>query len=77
MASKTIQDRLLSVQETASFLGCSPRQVHRLRSSQKLCPDLKVGGSVRIRLSTLIEWLDMNCPDRKTFQAMQRAERPR
>ena len=74
MASERIEDRLLSVRETARLLGCSSRNVHRLRTSQKLCPELKVGGSVRIRLSTLIEWLDMNCPDRKTFLARKGAK---
>ena len=69
MASETIEDRLLSVRETSKLLGISTRQLHRLRNTHKLCPDLKVGGSIRIRLSTLIEWLDMNCPDRATFLA--------
>lgn len=73
MTNEVITDRLLSVRETAKFLGISARQVHRLRSSQRICPNLMVGGSVRFRLSTLTEWLDMNCPNRREFEAMQQA----
>jgi len=54
MASATIQDRLLSIRETAKMLGVSARQVHRLKSAGKLCPSLMVGGSVRFRLSKML-----------------------
>ena len=67
MANETITDRLLSVRETAKLLGISARQVHRLRSAQKICPSLMVGGSVRFRLSTLTDWLNMSCPNQKEF----------
>ena len=69
MTNEVITDRLLSVRETAAFLGISTRQVHRLRSSQRICPNLMVGGSVRFRLSTLTEWLNMSCPNQKHFLA--------
>ena len=69
MTNETITDRLLSVRETAKFLGISARQVHRLRSSQKICPNLMVGGSVRFRLSTLTDWLNMSCPTQREFLA--------
>ncbi len=75
METETITDRLLSVRETAKFLGISTRQVHRLRSAQKVCPNLMVGGSVRFRLSTLTEWLNMSCPDRKEFIARMEAKK--
>ena len=70
--SETIADRLLSVKETAKFLGISARQVHRLRCSQKICPNLMVGGSVRFRLSTLTEWLNLSCPNQMEFLASQK-----
>lgn len=69
MGTEIITDRLLSVRETAKFLGISTRQVHRLRSSQRICNNLMVGGSVRFRLSTLTEWLNMSCPNQREFQA--------
>ena len=67
MTTETIQERLLSVRDTAKLLGVSARQVHRLRSSQRICPSLMIGGSVRFRLSTLTEWLNMSCPNQKEF----------
>ncbi len=73
MANEEITDRLLSVKETAKFLGISSRQVHRLRSAQKMCPSLMVGGSVRFRLSKLTEWLNMSCPNLKEYLARQEA----
>ena len=69
MTSDTIQDRLVSVKDTAKLLGISARQVHRLRSSQRICPSLMVGGSVRFRLNTLTEWLNMSCPNQQEFEA--------
>jgi len=72
MTSDAIQDRLLSVRDTAKLLGISARQVHRLRSSQRICPSLMVGGSVRFRLSTITEWLNMSCPSQEEF--LQRKE---
>ncbi|MHC4495137.1 MAG: helix-turn-helix domain-containing protein [Planctomycetota bacterium] len=74
MASTTIQDRLLSIRETANMLGISARQVHRLRSDGKLCPSLMVGGSVRIRLSTLTDWLDLGCPSKEEFEARKEVD---
>ena len=74
MANETITDRLLSVRETAKFLGISTRQVHRLRGSQQICKNLVVGSLVRFRLSTLTEWLNMSCPNQKEFLAIQEAE---
>ena len=74
MANETITDRLLSVRETAKFLGVSTRQVHRLRSAQKICKNLMVGGSVRFRLSTLTDWLNMSCPNLREFETRKEAE---
>ena len=74
MENETITDRLLSVRETAKFLGISTRQVHRLRSSHRICPNLMVGCSVRFRLSTLTEWLNMSCPNQREFLARQEVE---
>ena len=74
MANETITDRLLSVRETATYLGISTRQVHRLRSSQRICKNLMVGGAVRFRLSTLTDWLNMSCPNQKEFLARKESE---
>ena len=74
MASERIEERLLNVRETAQVLGISPRQVHRLRSAGRICPFLKVGGSVRVRMSTLTDWLNMNCPNLEEFLVRKEAE---
>ena len=74
MTIEAIQDRLLSVRDTAKLLGCSSRQIHRLRSSHRICPDLRIGGSVRFRLSTLTEWLNMSCPSQQEFIARKESE---
>ena len=74
MASDNISEKLLNVRETAAVLGISTRQVHRLRSAGRICPFLKVGGSVRVRASTLTDWLNMYCPNLDEFKARKEAE---
>jgi len=67
--NKTFQ--LLSAKELAAKLLLSARTVWRLRSAGKLPRPICVGGSVRWRLSDIQQWLDMDCPDQRTFDAMR------
>ncbi len=66
--------QLLSAKELAAKLLLSARTVWRLRSSGKLPKPVPVGGSVRWRLSDIQRWLDMDCPDQRSFEAIRGGE---
>jgi predicted DNA-binding transcriptional regulator AlpA len=55
------------------MLGLSKRQIFRLNAAGKIPAPVKIGGSVRWRLSDIELWLEMGCPDRKTFEARQQS----
>ena len=62
--------QLLSAKELAGKLLLSARTVWRLRSSGKLPKPVHVGNSIRWRQSDITFWLEKNCPDQRTFDAM-------
>lgn len=50
---------LLSVKEVCAYLGVSRRTFQTWRSGNKLpCPDLRVGRTIRYKVSTLRAWVD-------------------
>lgn len=55
-------------------LALSKRQIFRLNSCGRIPAPVKIGGSVRWRISDVELWLEWNCPDRKTFEARKEAE---
>ncbi len=59
---------LMNAAAVGEMLCLSKRQVFRLRSYGKLPRPIKIGGSIRWRSSDIELWLDMDCPDQKTFE---------
>jgi predicted DNA-binding transcriptional regulator AlpA len=67
------KERLLTAKAVGEMLSLSKRQIFRLNSSGKLPAPIRIGGSVRWAESTIAAWLKVGAPDRKTFEAMQKA----
>lgn len=53
-------DEVLTVEETAKFLKMTPHTVYQLekRQDEKRLPSFRVGGSIRFRKLTLLEWIE-------------------
>ena len=63
--------QLLTAKELGALLNLSKRQIFRLNSSGKIPAPIRIGGSVRWANSTIEIWINMGCPDRQAFEAMQ------
>lgn len=57
-------DRLLSLRETAEYLGVTEHTIYQWRYQGTGPTGLKVGGRVRYRLSEIEAWLDANADSR-------------
>lgn len=68
-------DRLLTAKMLGERLSLSKRQVHRLNSAGRIPKPLRIGGSVRWAKGTIAKWLEAGAPDRKTFEAMEEADK--
>jgi len=66
--------RLLTAKELADILSTSVRSVWRYRASGKLPQPMMVGSSCRWRQSDIHQWLNLDCPDMKTFKAIIQTE---
>ncbi len=60
--------RLLTAGDLAKRLRISLRQVRKLHSEALVPAPIRLGRSVRWRLSEIGEWIQANCPDRKTWE---------
>lgn len=69
--------QLLTVADLAELLAVSVRTIHRLNSSGKIPAPLRVGGQLRFKNSEVAAWIEENCPDRKTWEAMKQNGRER
>ena len=58
---------LLTVGAVAQILNLSKRTIHRLNCTGKIPSPVKISGSIRWRQSDIDHWIDLGCPDRKTF----------
>src|SRR5262245_55301472 len=74
------QPLLVGADQAASLLGVSAT-FYRLRAAGKIGPsEVRLGGSVRWRLSELQEWVAAGCPGSKEWRsrrAAQHSGRPR
>ena len=61
--------QLLNAKELAGKLLLSTRMVWRLRSAGKLPRPVYGGASIRWRLSDINRWMELDCPDERTFHA--------
>ncbi|AQQ09639.1 putative transcriptional regulator [Sedimentisphaera cyanobacteriorum] len=71
MKTQEIGQKLLTAKAVSEMLSLSKRQIFRLNCCGKMPAPIRIGGSVRWANSTIQSWIDMGCPDRQTFEAMQ------
>lgn len=72
---KITEERLLTAQAVAEKLSLSKRAIFRMKSAGLICSSLTVGrGAIRWRESDIDGWIAMDCPDRKTFEAMRETQ---
>lgn len=71
MNNTVYTERLLSAKTLGEMLSLSKRQVFRLNSSGKVPAPVRIGGSVRWRQNDIEQWISLDCPERKQFEAMQ------
>ena len=58
---------LMKIDSVAHLLQLSKRTVHRLNCTGKIPSPVKINGSIRWRKRDIELWLDLDCPDRETF----------
>jgi predicted DNA-binding transcriptional regulator AlpA len=76
MAEKNSTEKLLTAKAVSEMLSLSKRQIFRMKSAGLICAPVKVGqGAIRWRQSDIERWIELGCPDRKSFEAMQGAGR--
>ena len=63
--------QLLNAKTVGEMLSLSKRQIFRLKSSGRIPAPVKIGGSVRWRQTDITDWIQLDCPDRKTFELMK------
>lgn len=62
---------LIDAAGVAAMLGIGERTARRLDVEGRLPCPIKLGGSVRWRLSELRKWLDCGCPPRQKWEALK------
>ncbi|MHA2043538.1 MAG: helix-turn-helix transcriptional regulator [Planctomycetota bacterium] len=74
MVTNTTAEKLLTAKAVGEMLSLSKRQIFRMKSAGLICAPVKVGqGAIRWRQSDIDRWIELGCPDRKSFEAMQGA----
>lgn len=75
-ATKQTVEKLLTAQAVAEMLSLSKRQIFRLNACGRIPAPVRISGAVRWKLEEDIKpWIAMGCPDRRTFEVKQEAER--
>ena len=64
-------EKLIAVGEIAKMLSLTKRSIFRYRNAGLMPQQVKIGGSVRWRLSDIEKWIALGCPDRKTFETTE------
>ena len=64
--------QLLTAKDAAKLCRLSKRSWFRFHACGKVPEPVRIGGSVRWRLSDIERWQAMGCPDRKSFEARKR-----
>ena len=60
--------QLLTAKDAAPLCRLSKRSWFRLSSAGRTPRPIKIGGSIRWRLSDIELWLSLNCPVRREFE---------
>ena len=63
------ENQLLTAKQLGLMLALSQRTIFRLTAAGKLPRPIRIGGAVRWKLTDVTRWQDLNCPDRKEFDA--------
>ncbi|MFC1739247.1 helix-turn-helix transcriptional regulator [Planctomycetota bacterium] len=71
--TSTNETQLLSAADCARMCGISRRSWFRFVASAKVPACVRVGASPRWVRKTLERWIELGCPGRKTFEAMEKA----
>ncbi len=66
---------LLTAKQVAALLGISWRTVYRLNDSGKMPKAVKVSGATRWNKKAILRWIELDCPNRKRFEAIQKVEK--
>lgn len=76
MSSDVTTEKLVDAKTIAKeILSISKRGFWRLRAQGKIGPKpVRVGGSLRWKLSEVLQWIEWNCCDMAEFQARREAE---
>ena len=75
MEAKSNQNniQLLTAKDAATLCRLSKRSWFRFHACGKVPAPIRIGGSVRWRLSDIELWQSWNCPDRAEFEARREA----
>lgn len=68
---------LIPDHRAAALAGISRASWHRLRAAGKVPKPIKLGRACRWNVEELKAWIRADCPDRRTWEAMQAQARPR
>ena len=73
MAEQTKESniQLLTAKDAAQLCRLSKRSWLRFNTCEKVPEPLRIGGSLRWRLSDIEQWQSMGCPDRAAFEQQQ------
>ncbi len=75
MTNTETKERLVDARAISEILGISKRGFWRLRAQGKIGPKpVKVGGSLRWRLSSILKWIERDCCDAAEFEAGRETE---
>ena len=53
---------MLTAEDVAAMLACSPRSVYRLADQGLIPPPIRLGGMVRWLAQTITKWIADGCP---------------
>ena len=56
---------MLTIDDVATLLQCSSRQVYRLSNSERMPRPVRLGSLVRWNRQVLEEWISLGCPGQR------------
>ncbi len=65
-ATDKIEPRLLTIEDLSVILKLSKRTLWRMRSACQLPKPIRLGNSVRWRVSDIEAWLNQRCPSQQS-----------
>lgn len=68
--SKDKQSLLVDALEASKLLGVSRAHFYRMHNAGRVPLPVRLGGSVRWRVSELAAWVDAGMPNRQKWQSM-------